>query len=182
MTNTRTLTWRRAAPGEHLAQDGDVTYIAWRAETAPPGRQWALTATASPGRDRQTRKGFDRLFTAKGAALATRCHLCTRHRPFATMESSGGSDGWRCRDHEDCARAEAERNAEMRSIAAEIRNTPWAGVSIRDSGDGPELVVQTDNHNQTVVRATEPDLIRLAIVLLERIGDRARAALGEPPA
>jgi hypothetical protein len=95
------------------------------------------------------------------------------------MEQSGGMDGWRCRDHDECLAVSAAKDAEARRVTAEIRNTPWTGVSIRDADDGPELVFQTDDQNSTVVRATEPDLIRLTIVLLERYGSLAQAALDE---
>lgn len=182
MTDTYELTWKRSVAerriGEPVSwvaadtrQEVLTVYTVRRNPDAQPGRQWTL-AVRTGRENTQTRTGFDRLFTAKGAALHTRCHLCGRFLPFATLEQSGNTGGWRCRDHEECARIAAERDAEQRRIHRAIRNTPWTDVSIRDAEDGPELVFRTDANNSTVIRATEPDLIRLVIVLLERLGPR----------
>jgi hypothetical protein len=196
MSDDYELAWRRN-PGSRNWQATDdrenpaPVYVAGRDETAAPGRQWTL-AVAVPGRPgTQARTGFSSLKLAQAAALDTRCHLCFRYRPFAAMEPSGPAGGWRCRDHEDCAAVQAARDAEMREVARSIRDTNLAGISIRDAEDGPELVFRREyGHGQAsseVVRCTERDLIRLAIVLLDRIRSRARAALdetaivGEPP-
>jgi hypothetical protein len=175
------LDWKRnPETGHWLATDdrAGATYVAARDMKSRGDRPWTISVFVPDGAQ-QTRTGFDRLSTAKTAALATRCHLCSRILPFATMEQSGGMNGWRCRDHDECLAVSAAKDAEARRVTAEIRGTPWAGVSIRDADDGPELVFRTNSQNSTVVRATEPDLIRLAIVLLERYGSRAQAALDE---
>jgi len=180
MTDDYKLTWRKTPNGRWEAQDIREPagkwpcYIAYRDNQARTGSQWALTV-AVPGREgTQTRTGFDLLSTAKAAALKTRCHLCGRYLPFATMEPSGGMSGWRCRDHEDCARASAARDAAAARITREIRDTDMDEIGVTDTADGPELIF-TSNRNRTVIRCTETDLDRLFRVLARRKRDRAMA-------
>lgn len=178
MTGDYELTWHKNQEnGDYTATDSrpdpPVTYgVARAGRGRPEGRGWMLAAY-SQDMPAQFRTGFDTMATARAAALSTRCHLCGRHRPFATMTGNDSIRGWRCRDQEDCGRAAAEKDAEFRQIAAEIRNTPWGDAEIRDTESGPELVIRTDSRNATVITATEGDLDRLLAMLLTRRASRA---------
>jgi hypothetical protein len=171
MTDDYELTWKRESDGSWRAtddrQDPGPVYIAWRDDHAPTGRQWNLFVSLPGGPAVfPAKRGFGTLTVAKFQALHSRCYRCSRHVPFATLEETGAMSGWSCRDREQCEEAESARVAELKRITAEIRDMPWEDVSVRDTEDGPELVIQTGNHNSTVVRATEVDLLRLSYVLL----------------
>jgi hypothetical protein len=173
MTETETpheLHWARdRVTGQwHACGDDGVTYTAGRSPRHTSGRpDWFLTAL-HPERLGQERTGFSSLRLAQAAALNTRCHRCGRHRPFAAMEGEDSIKDWHCRDREECDRAAAGRDAESRRITSEIRNTPWAGCEVRDTRDGPELVIHTSERDATSVQATELDIMRLTRMLLRR--------------
>lgn len=181
MTDDFELEWKRnPETGHYLATDhwDGATYVTARDDRARPGRQWTLTV-AVPGRnDTQTRAGFATNAGAQGAALQTRCHRCSRHVRFATLEQSG-SGSWVCRDHAECEAVAEARNEEERQISREIRSTPWTKTLIRDTEGGPELIIRFDTGNGYVIPATDKDILTLAWTALEWLRARWAAELHE---
>jgi hypothetical protein len=186
MTGDYMLTWKRnRQTGNFQATDDrasqPVTYIVGRDQGAGSGREWRLTAHV-PALLQQTRDGFSTRFVAQQAALATRCHLCSRRMPFADTERPGRVTGhardlagWICRDRDACAAVAAERDAASRQQFLEIRNTDLEEITIRDTADGPELIFRSEEGAANVIRCTDTDLERLARTIARRNLNRAMA-------
>jgi hypothetical protein len=185
------LTWKRSVrqyqdgePVSWVAVDNrenpPVVYSVRRDPDAQRGHQWTITAHTgqAPGREKQTRIGFDRKHIAQAAALATRCHVCGRSVPFATVEQSSGMGGWRCRDREACAAADAAKAALAAEVTREIRSTDMDDVAVTDREDGPELVL-TQHGTRQVIQCTENDLAVLFRVLARRLQYRAMADIAD---
>lgn len=161
------LAWKRNPDtGSYLATDSrdGATYTVSRDHTGRGG--WMLTADLPGQTAPQTRRGFSHLALAQRAALETRCARCYRHRPFAALDETGRNGVWTCRDRAECEEIEAARDEESRRVTREIRNEPWDETRIRDTPDGPELLITPHGPSRYVIQATEGDLLRLSYVLL----------------